>query len=66
MQNRIYRIGLTLFFWQRSSDNILSDIIILGKVEQFPDFAGSLGSQTTRNGLVSKAGDILFSCTQDK
>ena len=51
----------TFFLRQRPSNDVLSDIIILGKIKQFSDFASSLRSKATRNGLIGKARNILFS-----
>lgn len=44
-----------------SVDNVLSDVIFLGKVKQLSDLAHPLGSQATRCGGVGKSGDLSLS-----
>ena len=45
--------------------NILSDIVLLAQVEQFPDLANSLGSKTARLGGVGQSRDFSFSFLHD-
>merc|ERR1711955_71559 len=42
-------------------DDILADIIVLLQVEELPDLAGSLGSQSSWDGVVSKSGNLVVS-----
>ena len=46
-------------------NNILSNIILLAQVEQFPDLSNSLGSKTTGCGDIGKSGDFSISLPHD-
>merc|ERR550519_1709365 len=56
-------LGLLLTFlgWNRSSNDVLCKIIILGQVEQLSDLSGSFGSQSTRYNSISQPRDIIIS-----
>ena len=45
--------------------NVLSDIVLLAQVEQFPDLANPLGSKTARLGGVGQSRDFSFSLLHD-
>jgi len=48
-----------------ATDNVLTDIIVLGQVKQAADLGGTLGSQTAGDGGVGKTGDILLTLLDD-
>jgi hypothetical protein len=52
---------LSLLWWEWALNNVLSDVILLGQIEQFSDMGGSLGSQTTGNADVGQSSDFLLS-----
>ena len=37
------------------SDDILTDVVVFGQIEQLPDLSGSLRTETTRDGGISQA-----------
>ena len=51
---------LALLHWQRSLNDVLSDIVILGKVEQFADLGCTFRPQTFGNSDISKARKLLI------
>lgn len=42
-------------------DNVFSDIVLLGQVEEFPDLGSTLGTQSVGEGNVGEAGNVLVS-----
>lgn len=54
-------LGSLLGLSSLSSDNELSDVVVLGQVEEFSDLVGSLGSESARLDLVGETGDVLSS-----
>ena len=50
---------------QGSSDHILSDIILLGQVEELADLAGPFGSKTAGHGAVGQAWDLVLTCGKE-
>jgi hypothetical protein len=44
---------------RHSPDNVFSDIILLGQVEEFPDFGGTLRTQSVGEGSVGEAGNVV-------
>ena len=46
---------LSLLDVDRPPDDVLSDIILLGKFEKLADLGGSLGAQTTRHFFVCQS-----------
>ena len=54
-------LGLLAFLdGQGTLDHVLAHVVILAEVEQLADLGGSLGSQSTGNGVVSEAGDFVL------
>merc|ERR1719394_590105 len=52
---------LSLLDGERPLDHVIADIVVLLKVKQLADLGGTLRSQTTGNGGVSKSGDFVIS-----
>jgi len=48
-----------------ASNDVLAYIIIVGEVEQLADLAGTLGTNTTGDNLVSEARDLLLALLHD-
>lgn len=48
---------LSLLGGEDTSDDVLADIVLLGKVEQFANVVGTLGTKTTRDRVVGEALD---------
>ena len=53
------------FFSHRSPHHVLSDVVLLGQVEELADLAGPLGSQAARDGAVGQARDFLLTWGKD-
>jgi hypothetical protein len=53
--------GDTLLAGKVTVDDILADIVVLGQVEKLANVVGTLGTQTTGDGLVRQTLDSLFS-----
>jgi len=64
---RSLRLRLLLTFPQfdGSSDDILTDVVVFGQIEQLPDLSGSLRTETTRDGGISQAWDFSLSFLDD-
>ena len=56
---------LSLLGGQGTPDDVLTDIIVLGQVEQLPDLAGSLGPESPGDGVVGQPGDLGVSLLDD-
>lgn len=56
---------LTLLGLERSSNDVLSDIVLLGQVEELPQLAGSLWTTSTRDESVGQAIDLLLALLDD-
>jgi len=48
-----------------TSNNVLASVILVGKVEQLANLAGTLGTNTARDNLVSETRDLLFTLLHD-
>jgi len=55
------RLVLTLLQLDWPPDDVLSDVIVLLQVEEFPDLSGTFGAETARDGGVGQAWDFCFS-----
>ena len=49
---------LALLNWQRPLDDVLPDVVLLAQVEQLPQVRGTLGAQTTGDGVGGKPRDL--------
>ena len=59
-------LGLLAFLDdQWALDDVLANIVVLGQVEELPDLGGTLGSETTGNGAVGKAGNLGVTLLDD-
>jgi hypothetical protein len=47
--------SLTLLVGERTGDDVLANIVILGQVEELADIVGTLGTQSTRNRFVGQS-----------
>ena len=47
-------------------DHVLTDVILLGQVEELADLAGPLGPQATGNGLVCQPRDVVVSWCDER
>jgi len=48
-----------------ASNDVLVDVILVAEVEQLADLAGTLGTNTAGDNLVSEAGDLLLTLLHD-
>ena len=55
-------VSLVAVVFELTTDDELSDIVLLGETEELADVAGSLGSETARNGrsFIGQTGNFLF------
>lgn len=53
------RLLAFLLGWNDATNNVLTDIVVLGQVEQLADLAGTLRSQTTGNRGIGQTGQRL-------
>ena len=51
---------LSLLEWKCSSDDVLSNIILLRQVEEFSDLRGSFRSKSSGLSFVSESWNLLF------
>jgi len=58
-------IALTLLSGDGATDDELTDIILLGQVEELADARGALGTKTLSDGLISNGGDLGISLLDD-
>jgi len=56
---------LSVLEGERTFDDILANVVILGQVEQLPDLGGSLGPETAGDGVVGEAGNLLVALFDD-
>jgi hypothetical protein len=56
---------LTLLGLERSSHDVLSDVVLLGQVEELPQLAGSLWTTSTRDESVGQTIDLLLALLDD-
>ena len=42
-------------------DHVLADVVLLAQVKKLPDLAGTLGSKSPGDGVVSESGDLSLS-----
>ena len=49
---------LALLNWQRPLDDVLPDVVLLAQVEQLPQVRGTLGAQTTGDGVGGQPRDL--------
>merc|ERR1719418_236062 len=47
--------------WKGPLDHVLAHVVVLGQVEKLADLGGTLGSQTTRDGGIGEAGNVVVS-----
>lgn len=59
------RLGTLGLGGDLSSDDELSDIVLLGQVEESSDLGGSLGAQSLGQDGVGQSGDLLFTLLDD-
>jgi len=59
------RLLLAFFQLQRPSDDVLSDIVVLGEVEELADLAGSFRSETTGDCGVGQTWNFSFALLHD-
>jgi len=52
---------LAFLLGKRTLDHVLTNVVLLGQVEQLPDFGSSLRAQSTGNVHVGQSGDFRFS-----
>jgi len=52
--------ALALLGGKGTTNDVLADIVFLGQVEQFADVVGTLGTETTRDGVVGESFDGVF------
>ena len=52
---------LALLCWKGPLDHVLAHVVVLGQVEKLADLGGTLGSQTTRDGGIGEAGNVVVS-----
>ena len=64
MNKKRWHTVLSLLQWESSLDDILSNIILLAQVEQFPDLGSSLGTKTTGLGIVGKSWNLCLTWIQ--
>jgi len=57
--------GLAFLRLDLSSNDVLSDIVLLAQVEELSDLAGSLGAQSSGDVLIGKPFDFLISLLDD-
>lgn len=55
-----FSIFLALFSREQAFDDVTTDIIFLGQVEELADFGRTLGSKTTGYIAVGKTGNFLW------
>jgi hypothetical protein len=60
----VRRLALTLGL-DLSSDNVLTDIVILGEAEELADLGGALGSETLGVDDVGETGDLVITLLDD-
>ena len=55
-------VSLVAVVFELTTDDELGDIVLLGETEELADVAGSLGSETARNGrsFIGQTGNFLF------
>lgn len=53
---------LTFLNVDRLPDDVLSDVVLLGEVEELADLGGSLWSETTRYFLVGQSRNLSLTC----
>ena len=51
---------LSFFGGELTTDDILADVVLLGQIEHFSDFGGSLGSETLGDLNISQSWDVLL------
>jgi len=56
---------LTFFSLKWSSQHVLTHVVFLRQIEQFPDLGRAFRSQSTRNSGIGQAGNILFTFLYD-
>lgn len=54
-------LGFSLFLWERPLDDVLTDIIFLCQVVELPNLANTFRSQSSWNGVVCEARDLIIS-----
>jgi len=54
-------LGLALLLGELTANDVLSDIILLGEVEELSDVGGSLGAQSAGNVFVGQTGKLSVS-----
>lgn len=59
------RLGSLLLGGDLSSDDELSDIVLLGQVEELSDLGGSLGTQSSGQDGVGESGDLSLTLLDD-
>ena len=56
---------LALLQRERSPNDVLAHVVVLGQVEKLPDLAGSLGPESPGDGVVGQPGDLGVSLLDD-
>ena len=58
-------VALTLLTGDGTADDELTDVVLLGQVEELADAGSTLGTETLRDSLVSDVGNLLLSLLND-